>query len=172
MTGENNLRLNGLIALAGVALAAAAIWIFGFSMGPRVSRSDWPPKFQGNGERLYFTGVGVGGQPIRAIGGDRHMPMMGGGACVACHGIDREGGRLRPFFWTVAPAITAEALTGAHSDTDDHAHSAYTRRSLAEALTRGVRPDGSEIGPGMPRWAMSTEDLSDLVAYLLPGDSG
>ncbi|MEH6836641.1 c-type cytochrome [Falsihalocynthiibacter arcticus] len=172
MTGEKNRRRNGLIALAGVALAAVAIWSFGFSMGPRISRSDWPRQFQSNGERLYFTGVNVGGQPIRAIGGDRHMPMMGGGACVACLGTDRQGGRLRPSFWMVAPAITAEALTGAHGDTDEHAHSAYTRESLAAALTRGLRPDGSEIGPGMPRWAMSPEDLSDLVAYILPGDSG
>ena len=71
----------------------------------------------------------------------------------------------------MVPAITTEALTGEHGDTGDHAHAAYTRKSLAEAITRSVRPDGSGIGSGMPRWTMSPEDLSDIVAYLLPGDS-
>jgi len=172
MTGNGKGRRTSLIVFGGVTLAVAGFFSLEFLMAPRTSRADWPAEFQSNGERVYFTGVSVSGQPIRAIGGDRGMMMMGGNACVACHGADQEGGRLRPSYWTVVPAITAEALTGEHGDTDDHAHAAYTRESLAEAITRGVRPDGSEIGPRMPRWAMSPEDISDLVAYILPGDGG
>lgn len=168
MTGKSRRRT--LIAVGGVALAVAALLSLEFSMTPRTGRDAWPSQFRSNGERLYFTGVSNDGQPIRAIGGDRHMLMMGGSACVACHGVDRQGGRLRPSYWTVAPAITAEALTGEHGDTDDHAHSPYTRESLADAITKGVRPDGSEIGPRMPRWNMSAENISDLVAFLLPND--
>jgi len=93
---------------------------------------------------------------------------MGGNACVACHGADREGGRLRPSYLSVAPAITAEALLGDHADEDGHAHDAYDRASLAVAISTGRRPDGSEIGARMPRWSMSPEDLSDIAAFLLP----
>ena len=172
MTDNRNSRRTSLIVFGGAALAVAAFFSLGFSMSPRTSRGDWPAQFQSNGERLYFTGVSASEQPIRATGGDRRMLMMGGNACVAHHGADREGGRLRLSYWTVVPAITAEALTGEHGDTDDHGHAAYTRETLAEAITKGVRPDGSEIGSRMPRWTMSPEDLSDLVAYLLPGDTG
>lgn len=172
MTDISKRRRIGVIAVAALALVVVAVLWLEFTKTPRTARSAWPSEFSSNGERIYFTGVSADGQPMRATGGDRHMMMMGASACVACHGTDREGGRMRPSYWTVAPAITAEALTGDHGDTDDHAHSAYTRESLAEAITRGVRPDGSEIGPRMPRWAMSQEDLSDLVAYLLPSDGG
>lgn len=170
--GSRSVRI-GLIALGGVALAVAALLSIEFTMTPRTGSGEWPSQFRSNGERLYFTGVSADGQPMRAIGGDRHMMMMmSGNACVACHGADRQGGRLRPFYWTVAPSITAEALAGEHDDTDDHGHAAYTRESLAEAITSGVRPDGSGLGPRMPQWAMSSEDVSDLVAYLLPDDGG
>ena len=77
---------------------------------------------------------------------------------------------MRPAFWAVAPAITPEALLGDDGDPADHAHAPYTRESLAAAITKGVRPDGSEIDDEMPRWSMSPEDLSDLVAFLLPGE--
>lgn len=165
-------RMRGrVIAIAAAALVVVAVLGLESLTTPRTARSTWPSEFRSNGERLYFTGMSADGQPMRATGGDRHMLMMGGTACVACHGTDRKGGRLRPSYWTVVPAITAEVLAGDHGVTDNHAHSAYTRESLAKAITRGVRPDGSEIDPRMPRWAMSREDLSDLVAYLLPGDS-
>ena len=96
MTDKTKHRRASLIVLGGVALAAAGFFSLEYSMTPRTSRADWPAQFQSNGERLYFTGVSASGQPIRAVGGDRHMLMMGGNACVACHGVDQEGGRLRP----------------------------------------------------------------------------
>lgn len=161
----------GLLVFA--VIAAAAVVTLSTIQGPMgygTGRSDWPAQFSGNGERIYFTGTGAGGQPISARGGDRHMMMMGGAACVACHGADREGRRLRPSFWVRAPALTEEALTGTHGDDDGHAHDAYDRESLAVAITTGRRPDGSEIDPRMPRWSMAADDLADLVAYLLPGE--
>ena len=172
MTDANKRMRGRVIAIAAAALAVVAVLGLESLTTPRTARSSWPAEFRSNGERLYFTGISTDGQPMRATGGDRHILMMGGTACVACHGADRKGGRLRPSYWTVVPAITAEALTGDHGVTDDHVHSAYTRERLAVAITKGVRPDNSEIGPRMPRWAMSPEDLSDLVAYLLPGDGG
>lgn len=168
MTRMRRGKRRSVLAFAGVALAVAALLTLEFLTTPRTAREEWPAEFRSNGERLYFTGVSADGQPMRALGGNPHMLMMGGSACVVCHGVDREGGRLRPSYWTVAPAITAEALTGGHDEAEDHAHSPYTRESLAKAITSGVRPDGSRIGIGMPRWTMSPEDLASLVEFLLP----
>ena len=92
--------------------------------------------------------------------------MMGGGGCVSCHGTDREGGRLLPSFWQMAPSLTAHALTGDHGH-EGHEHDGYNAESLATAITDGTRPDGSAIGAGMPRWSMSEQNLAALVDYLL-----
>ena len=171
MTGGGKRKHRNLMIAGSVALGLVALVSLEFSLTPNTDRGNWPTQFRSNGEQLYFTGMNSAGEPIRASGGG-HMQMMGGGSCAACHGVDRQGGRLRPSYWTVAPALTEDALTGDHGDGDGHDHSAYTRESLAQAITRGVRPDGSEIGSPMPRWLMSDQDLSDLVAYLLPGEGG
>lgn len=165
-SGNQNRRIP--IVLGAIGAAAVALAAVEFSMTPVTNRAEWPSEYRSNGERIYYTGTSGSGQAIRASGGDRRMSMMGSNACVACHGADLEGGRLRPSYLSVAPAITAEALLGDHADEDDHAHDAYDRASLAVAISTGRRPDGSEIGPRMPRWSMSPEDLSDIVAFLLP----
>ena len=152
MTDDGGRKRRNLIVAAGAALGLVVLLSFGFSLTPKTGRGDWPTQFRSNGEQLYFTGVNLDGEAIRATGG----------------GVDRQGGRLRPFYWTVVPAITEAALTEEHGDSDGHQHSSYTSESLAQAITKGVRPDGSEIGSRMPRWLMSDQDLSDLVAFLLP----
>lgn len=90
MTGKSRRRT--LIAVAGVASAVAALLSLEFSMTPRTGRDAWPPQFRSNGERLYFTGAGTDGQPIRATGGDRHMLMMGG-QFLCCVPRGRSSGR-------------------------------------------------------------------------------
>ena len=139
-----------------------------YDHGP-LNGGDGPSEFVSNGERIYFTGSSASGIPINAVGGDGHMNMhmrMHGTGCVTCHGVDREGGRLWPQFWTKAPALTTEALF-----TDDHAdghgdHGNYDAESLRRAITDGVDPAGKQLDPAMPRWSMSRSDLDDLVAYL------
>ena len=74
--------------------------------------------------------------------------------------------RILHTFWKAAPAITFTALSGDH-DEDGHGHETYSAETLAKAITIGVRPDGSSIGSGMPRWSMSSQSLDDLVKYLL-----
>tara|TARA_R110000868_G_scaffold36761_3_gene130197 strand:+ start:1256 stop:1768 length:513 start_codon:yes stop_codon:yes gene_type:complete len=167
MTDDGGRKRRNLIVAAGAALGLVVLLSFGFSLTPKTGRGDWPTQFRSNGEQLYFTGVNLDGEAIRATGGG-HVGMMGSDGCASCHGVDRQGGRLRPFYWTVVPAITEAALTEEHGDSDGHQHSSYTSESLAQAITKGVRPDGSEIGSRMPRWLMSDQDLSDLVAFLLP----
>ena len=133
---------------------------------PDKSRKNWPSEFASNGEQLYFTGVGTSGTKMRPYGGNHHMKMMGGGGCVDCHGTDRKGGRLWPNFWQVAPSITVAELAGEHEQ-DGHSHDGYSTDTLARAITKGVRPDGSTIGAGMPRWSIDEGDLNDLLIFLL-----
>jgi ABC-type branched-subunit amino acid transport system substrate-binding protein len=86
-------------------------------------------------------------------------------ACANCHGLDghgkREGG--------VNPSnLTWEALTKPYGVTraDGRRHPPYTERGLELAITRGTDPAGNKLLDVMPRYAMSREDLADLLAYL------
>lgn len=168
-------RIVGVGGILLVLLAALAAIQFLFSSGPLTDRSAWPSAFQSNGERIYFTATSDSGQFITPRGGGMHMRMSGGG-CVACHGADRAGGRLRPQFWKAAPALTAAALFDNHdeadesdgaADDDGHGdHASYTDETLKRAITDGVDPSGERFDPAMPRWSMAAEDMADLIAYL------
>ncbi|HEY9057325.1 MAG TPA: c-type cytochrome [Aurantimonas sp.] len=146
-----------------------------FSSGPLTDRSAWPSEFRSNGERIYFTATSASGQAITPQGANMHM-MMSGGGCVACHGVDRGGGRLMPRFWQSAPPLTAAALFGGHDEVpepggateeDGHGdHDSYTEDSLRRAIKEGVDPGGERLDPAMPRWSMTTEDMTDLISYL------
>ncbi len=152
-------------ALAVTALAALGAALLDATPGN--GRTKWPERFESNGERLYFTGRSDRSTAMIPSGGDHHM-MMRRGACVACHGADRQGGGLAMRFWQVAPPLTPAGLAGEHGGEDDgHAHAAYTAATLARAITEGVGPEGEPLDPAMPRWSMSEADLADLVAFLM-----
>lgn len=161
---------NRLFLMAVTATCLALIVLFVSRLGPDTGRESWPEQFSSNGEMLYFTGRSASGATMVSQGGNPHRMMMGAGGCVDCHGTDRNGGRLWPTFWQTAPAITASALTGDHGEDGygqyGHWHEAYGPETLARAITDGLRPDGSILGSGMPRWAMPANDLSDLVSFL------
>lgn len=144
----------------------------GFEHGPSGNRAG-TREFVSNGERIYFTGTSVSGNPIGASGGSGHMNMhmrAHGTGCVTCHGAEREGRRLWPQFWIKAPALTAEALFAddAHDDNSDgHGdHGSYDSSSLRRAITQGIDPAGQQLNDAMPRWSMSPSDMNDLIAYL------
>ena len=158
--GIRKWHLGILLALVGLAIAGIAM------TAPDTSRQNWPSQFTSEGQRLYFTGQSAAGQRLLPEGGNHHMTMMGTGACVDCHGTDREGGRLWPALWRTVPAITFTALTGEHGH-DGHDHDTYSAQTLSKAITEGTRPDGSKLGPGMPRWSTAPQSLDQLVKYLL-----
>ena len=158
-------RSTAIAALAALAALALAALFLAWPAGPHWQA--WPESFASNGERLYFTGRSTRGTRMVPSGGDRHMMMMGGAACAACHGADRQGGRVGMSFWTRAPALTPAALAGEHDDDDGHDHAGYTPETLARAITRGVDAGGEPLDPAMPRWSMSEADLDDLVDELL-----
>ena len=144
----------------------------GFEHGPTGNRAGtW--EFVSNGERIYFTGTSVSGNPISASGGSGHMNMhmrVHGSGCVTCHGAEREGRRLWPQFWIEAPALTAEVLFAADEhddDSDGHGdHESYDSNSLRRAITQGIDPAGQQLNDTMPRWNMNPADMNDLIAYL------
>jgi hypothetical protein len=64
--------------------------------------------------------------------------------------------------WDIdVPDITWEHLTEEHED-----HQPYNKKSVKEAITEGVEPNGEEMDEFMPRWQMADEDLDDLIEFL------
>jgi cytochrome c oxidase subunit 2 len=125
-----------------------------------------PAKFESNGERIYYTGVGSSGNPVTYTGGNMHLRMMGGG-CATCHGASRAGARMMPQFWLVAPPLTRDALFEHHDDGSGHGkHVDYDAATLRRAIARGLDPSGKLLDSNMPRWSMSERDWQDLLAYL------
>ncbi|MBI3452640.1 MAG: c-type cytochrome [Rhodospirillales bacterium] len=159
------------VIIASVLLVAIAVVYGGgaiFGVGPNLSRSEWPTQFQSNGERIYFTSQSASGLPISFRSGGMHMAMRAGG-CVACHGVDRQGGRLMPRFWLAAPPLTPAALFGGQDGNgqDGHGdHAEYNAETLRRAITEGVDPGGKSLNPEMPRWSMAEQDLTDLIGFL------
>lgn len=170
MRGNQRVRR---LAVAGGGLVIAVAIICGVAgcsfPGPNTGRQDWPAQFRSNGERIYFTATSSSGAPIRSAGGSMHMQMRGAG-CVNCHGADRQGGRLTPRFWKLAPPLTPAALFEEHDDDpgdDGHGdHEGYDDATLGRAITEGLDPGGKPFDSGMPRWSMSDQDLADLIEFL------
>ncbi|MBT5034607.1 MAG: c-type cytochrome [Rhodospirillaceae bacterium] len=164
---------NKILAVLSGVLLIVIVAVYGrgpsFGFGDNWDRKNWPVEFQTNGERIYFTGTSSSGIQISANGGGMHMQMHGGG-CVTCHGADRQGRRLMPNFWTVAPPLTAAALFKGHDDSlneDGHGeHESYDDTSLQRAITKGVDPSGEQLDREMPRWTIAAQDIADLIGFL------
>ncbi|MFQ5741480.1 MAG: c-type cytochrome, partial [Acidobacteriota bacterium] len=100
-------------------------------------------------------------------GGPMWLAMHGGG-CVNCHGVHGRGGVPVPMGTKLPPDIRYKLLT----EKEPHAHGAgeghpvYTDELIKRAITQGLNPVGKPLDSTMPRWQMTDEDLSDLIAYL------
>ncbi len=115
------------------------------------------------GERIYADGIGPDGARIGRIGGVA-MPMAGDG-CAACHGTD---GRGRTTMVITAPDITYGNLTdrGGMLETDGSRGPVYTDALIRRAVIAGVGADGGELDRTMPRWQLSEQAWTELLAYL------
>lgn len=168
-------RKRRLVTIGSVILILAILivaWQVLFAGNRGSNRAHWPDQFRSNGEQIYFTATNAAGQALRSQSGGRGMGMgmMGSGGCVTCHGADRKGSRMMPRFWLAAPPLTSDALFGEHdegSGNDGHGdHDSYTEETLKRAITRGIDAGGNTLDPIMPRWAISGQDLDDLISYL------
>jgi cytochrome c oxidase subunit 2 len=110
-------------------------------------------QFSSKGEQIYFTGVSQKDGYIPRVGGPPWAQRVG---CVACHGPNGRGG-VPVMMGTAIPAdIQYKALLAHH----------YTNATIERAITQGLDEDGKSLDWTMPRWKMSEEDLSDILAFL------
>jgi mono/diheme cytochrome c family protein len=112
------------------------------------------------GKQLYLSGsdsvtASVGGQSLPSA----VLP------CANCHGID---GRGRAEGGVVPSNVTWLELTKPYraSTPNGRRRPAYDEQTFARAVTRGIDSAGNALNPAMPHYAMSPEQLADLIAYL------
>ena len=119
-----------------------------------------------HGKAIYLTAISPSGQPIKArLEGSGVVVPAAVLTCVNCHGLDgvgkAEGG--------ITPAtITWNELTKDYgrSHPSGRQRPAYDDRSVRRAITMGLDPSGRALDPSMPRYALTRDDLDDLVLYL------
>jgi cytochrome c oxidase subunit 2 len=115
-----------------------------------------------NGQNIYLNSVDESGTRITYSGGPGMGMMQGTFSCATCHGPDGHGGRVTFMMQTYdVPGITWPDLTNPDMD-----HPPYTDANLKQAITRGIDPAGGQLEYPMPRWQMSTQDLSDLAGFI------
>jgi len=117
------------------------------------------------GQRVFREGVGRDG-PLVGIVGAGAFPLSGAAiACANCHGDDALG---RPEGGVTPPAITWHELTKpyGHVHANDRKHGPFTEATFLNALREGRDPAGNTLDSAMPRYMLSADDATALVAYL------
>jgi cytochrome c oxidase subunit 2 len=120
------------------------------------------------GETIYRTGT-FEGRPIPRTSG--FGGMMGGVAgmmsagCASCHGPNGHGLSTQAF---TAPNITYSNLTNPKGmlAPDGSRGPTYTDATLKRAVTTGIDPEGSHLAAPMPQWQLTSQEWTDLLAYL------
>jgi ABC-type branched-subunit amino acid transport system substrate-binding protein len=118
------------------------------------------------GKQIYLRGTSASGKEIMAYLGEASLEIPASTmACANCHGLDGQG---KPEGGVLPSNITWEALTKSYGVThaSGRKHPPYTDRALELAITRGLDPAGNHLLNVMPRYQMSREDMTDLIAYL------
>ena len=85
--------------------------------------------------------------------------------CGSCHGRDGKG---RPEGGLSPSDLTWASLTQPYGNTHPNGrkHPAYDVRLLKRAISLGIDPAGNQLNGVMPRFRMSLQDMTDLVAYI------
>jgi ABC-type branched-subunit amino acid transport system substrate-binding protein len=118
------------------------------------------------GKQIYFEGTGpAGGKIIAYIGADKVQLPGSAATCASCHGPD---GRGRPEAGVIPSDITWNHLVKryGHSHPMDRKHPAFTEASLKRSILNGNDPAGNQLDASMPTYAMSAENINDLIAYM------
>jgi len=118
------------------------------------------------GKEIYLRGTSASGKEVMAYLGEASLEVPASTmTCAGCHGFDGQG---KPEGGISPSNITWEALTKPYGVThaSGRKHPPYTEGALELALTRGLDPAGNRLLNVMPRYQMSREDMTDLVAYL------
>ena len=119
-----------------------------------------------HGKQIYLRGINSAGKEITALLGNPPMETPGSlMACANCHGYD---GRGKPEGGVTPSDVTWEALTKSYGVThaSGRKHPPYDDALLERSIAKGLDPLGTKLHVAMPRYEMSREDMSDLIAYL------
>lgn len=117
------------------------------------------------GRQIFQDGTDRGGHRIARTGGTAMMmPMMNAG-CASCHGTDGRGGSTPT---AQAPDITYANLTDSRGmrEVDGSRGHVYTDPLIRRAVTEGIGADGDPLSSSMPRWHLTDQEWTDLLAYL------
>ena len=116
------------------------------------------------GKQIYLRGESSSGSKITAILGDFDVPASTV-TCGGCHGQRGEG--------KTEGGVTAGNLTWTnmiksygHTHPSGRKHGPFDERLFTRSLVQGLDPAGNKLAVAMPRYEMSPEDISDLLAYL------
>ncbi len=151
-------RPAGQLLLAGFAL------LLGLAAAPKPGPLT---PAETRGKQIYTHGTSASRVEIKAAFGDG-----GGGSevsasalpCAGCHGVDGHGGKeggVRP------TDLTAEALgRAAGGEAGGRRRPAYDDHRLIRAITLGLDSAGNRLHVAMPRYRLTRQDATDLLAYL------
>ena len=149
--------------IQAVLLAGALVFLIsGFS----VSAQDALTPQESRGKQIYVQGTSASGREILAYLGSSSIEVPGSAMpCANCHGLDGQG---KPEGGVNPSDLRWESLTKPYgvANANGRKHPPYTERGIELALTRGTDPAGKKLLEVMPRYQMSPEDLSDLIAYM------
>ena len=151
-----------IISLAVLAALTVAADRFSINASAQSPSSDQ----QKRGKQIYVRGTSASSRDILAYVGESSLEIPGSALpCANCHGLD---GRGKPEGGVVPATVTWDALTRPYKalQSGGRARGPYTERALDLATTRGVDPSGNKLLTVMPRYQMSPQDMSDLIAYL------
>ena len=131
--------------------------------GERVG-ADGLTAAQRRGKQVYTAGTSPNGGAITAaLGQSRDTVSASLVACVNCHGRD---GRGRPEGGLDPPDLDWRTVSRPRPADRRRSRPAYTASLVGRVVTMGLDSAGERLGIGMPRYQLSTQDLSDLIAYL------
>jgi ABC-type branched-subunit amino acid transport system substrate-binding protein len=123
-------------------------------------------ELEAKGKQVYYYGTfHIVNEPNALIGPESTPVLASIVPCVGCHGEDGAG---RPEGAVVPSAVTWRYLTKpyGHKHPNARIHPAFTEKSLAMTIQKGIDPAGNRLDSAMPRYEFSRVQLSALIAYL------
>src|SRR5215213_4011985 len=116
------------------------------------------------GRAIYLRGESASKKPLIAMVGDLEVPAATMN-CAGCHGRRGEG---KTEGGVAAGNLTWSNLTKSygHTHPSGRKHGPFNESFFTTAVVRGVDPSGTELGVAMPRYRISIEDMTDLIAYI------
>lgn len=128
---------------------------------PSAALSENPPLSHEErlGKRIYLQGTGTSAVEADFVNSGIRAPGSEY-PCVKCHGEAGKGGR------EAGVSITDISPEAPVMQRYRQYNAAGSIEKLAAAVSNGIRPDGATLHPAMPRYQMSMNDISNLLAYL------